>query len=390
MTSKPAKLIVVLGMHRSGTSLLAEALHAGGFGVAENLLDTEPAINSRGFWEDADVVAINETILESLACHWHSLNQLPGNWLERSEIKSLQQEAKALLQKNYCQQAMLVKDPRMTRLWAFWQELFADLGIEVYPLLLLREPLAVAHSLQSRNGLSLDYGLLLWARYLADLGNSLTGQSWSALDYDDLLADPAGQIGAALEQLGIDQELDTAAITAVADPALRHHHKDCSGAFDAELLASCQSLKETLHSGATQPLPGHPILEDAKLCAILSDLATELIDKYSQQVEIGSQHSHAQETVASRDRQLATANAELSRLGQLYAEAEAVVSERDAQLQELNERLSKAGKELEHAQQVVQTRDIQLAELQALIDYMNNNPLARLFLRRARKKTPNS
>jgi hypothetical protein len=56
MTCK--KIIVVLGMHRSGTSALTRGLSTLGVGLGDTL---HPAgsDNPTGFWEDRDIIAFN-------------------------------------------------------------------------------------------------------------------------------------------------------------------------------------------------------------------------------------------------------------------------------------------------------------------------------------------
>ena len=61
--------IVVLGMHRSGTSLLAKALEIFGYNFPENLMQPNKD-NPSGFWEDIDIVELNESLLSSNQVSW--------------------------------------------------------------------------------------------------------------------------------------------------------------------------------------------------------------------------------------------------------------------------------------------------------------------------------
>ncbi|QIB66325.1 hypothetical protein [Kineobactrum salinum] len=65
--------VVILGMHRSGTSMVAGELVAAGLyaGAAEELLDAQED-NPVGFWERQDVVALNDQMLETAGGSWFS------------------------------------------------------------------------------------------------------------------------------------------------------------------------------------------------------------------------------------------------------------------------------------------------------------------------------
>ena len=57
--------IIVLGMHRSGTSLLTRALMECGLYLGEegDLVSPHEADNPEGYWEHKQVVSINDRIL---------------------------------------------------------------------------------------------------------------------------------------------------------------------------------------------------------------------------------------------------------------------------------------------------------------------------------------
>ena len=53
-----ATAVFILGMHRSGTSAITQAVKVLGFELSENLMPAKPD-NVKGFWEDWDVVNLN-------------------------------------------------------------------------------------------------------------------------------------------------------------------------------------------------------------------------------------------------------------------------------------------------------------------------------------------
>lgn len=62
--------VVVLGMHRSGTSALARILNLCGAYLPERLLPPRQQDNSKGYWEPMSVVQYNQRMLASLGCDW--------------------------------------------------------------------------------------------------------------------------------------------------------------------------------------------------------------------------------------------------------------------------------------------------------------------------------
>jgi hypothetical protein len=62
-------VVVVLGMHRSGTSLVASLCQAMGVNVGDELLGAHPS-QPYGHFEDVDFYHLNQRILHRLGCKW--------------------------------------------------------------------------------------------------------------------------------------------------------------------------------------------------------------------------------------------------------------------------------------------------------------------------------
>ena len=58
------RLIVVLGMHRSGTSAITRGLQVMGVGLGDRMMPAMPD-NVKGFWEDVDLNALNMEMLSA-------------------------------------------------------------------------------------------------------------------------------------------------------------------------------------------------------------------------------------------------------------------------------------------------------------------------------------
>ncbi|PZR23698.1 MAG: sulfotransferase family protein, partial [Azospira oryzae] len=67
------KLVIVLGMHRSGTSAITRGLKVIGVELGDRLEPPAAGINDKGYWEDMDLVALNVEMLDVCGRSWHSL-----------------------------------------------------------------------------------------------------------------------------------------------------------------------------------------------------------------------------------------------------------------------------------------------------------------------------
>ena len=134
------KAIVVLGMHRSGTSALCGALDLLGVNFGKHLMPANEA-NPKGYWEHPEIVALHDELLRSLGSRWDDDRPLPPDWVERDislEIRSL---LIRVLERDFAHASLLgLKDPRMCRLMPLWFPLFEKLGLKPYFVLVVRHP----------------------------------------------------------------------------------------------------------------------------------------------------------------------------------------------------------------------------------------------------------
>ena len=118
------RVVVVLGMHRSGTSAITRGLQALGVNLGQRLLPSQPE-NPKGFWEDIDINALNIELQAALGQYWHSFGNMGQELADRSRWEPFVDRAKKLLQEKMVETEIFgVKDPRMCRLLPFWQSIF--------------------------------------------------------------------------------------------------------------------------------------------------------------------------------------------------------------------------------------------------------------------------
>jgi len=185
--------IIVLSMHRSGTSLVAELVQRWGAYGKEEALMQEDAWNERGYWEYGPLVDFNEALLRAVDSSWH----VPPADSDRPRLAALAQDA------SYRDRALRLledmqaggrpwfwKDPRLPVLLPFWKQVWGDV-VYVVPV---RDPVDIALSLQRRAPFSMSRSLLVWQRYMSEilLDQDVSGAALF-LSYEKLLADEIGE-----------------------------------------------------------------------------------------------------------------------------------------------------------------------------------------------------
>ena len=140
--------VVVVGMHRSGTSAMASALARLGLALPDetDLITAGPA-NERGYWELRRFVTFNDGVLKYLNGSWSTPPKPAPGWeLSRDQaLVELRSSARDFILREFRDPHMVLKDPRLCITLPFWRQVFDH---EPVAVLVLRDPLDVARSLR--------------------------------------------------------------------------------------------------------------------------------------------------------------------------------------------------------------------------------------------------
>jgi glycosyltransferase involved in cell wall biosynthesis/phage host-nuclease inhibitor protein Gam len=155
-------------MHRSGTSALTRVLGLLGATLPKSLIQPDEN-NTAGYWEPLSLNSLNDEVLVSLGSRWNDWRDLDLGALGKGALTELEQKVRTLLAAEYGNAELIVlKEPRIGRLFEVYREALHSLGWRVTCVLPFRNPGAVADSLRARDGMPRSYGLLLWLRYVTD------------------------------------------------------------------------------------------------------------------------------------------------------------------------------------------------------------------------------
>ena len=183
---------LVLGMHRSGTSAITGALAGLGFRTpaADDRMDW-PESNPE-HWESLSMTVYDDDLLEALGGSWREPPELPPDWASSSSARAMPDPAKALAASFAGSGPVVWKDPRLCLLLPFWRPFLPP---PLAAILIWREPVAVATSLQKRDAMPLLDGIALWERYNRSALSNLAGTATFVCSFESLVKDPTGVLG---------------------------------------------------------------------------------------------------------------------------------------------------------------------------------------------------
>jgi GT2 family glycosyltransferase/glycosyltransferase involved in cell wall biosynthesis len=253
------RALIVLGMHRSGTSLTAATLCAAGADPPKNVsgLAWADEDNARGYWEPLSLPILHDELLREMGVSWSTPLSYPQGFFRSPKAAGFRERALELLRDEYGHSRLLcLKDPRLCRLLPLWKPLFAMEGIEPSYIHVTRHPLEVALSLAKRNGLHRSESLMAWLRHVLEAEAGTRGQKRVFITYDRALADwhaTLQHVGDALEiawpRRMADIDVD---VNSILSQDLRHHRlgmadlavNDQNTAWIADVYSACVAAAE--------------------------------------------------------------------------------------------------------------------------------------------------
>lgn len=188
----PAQLVLVLGMHRSGTSALSGLLVQAGLNAPEDLMPASPA-NPRGYWESLGAVELSNRLLEQMGSHWSCCWDLPLNcWDTHTDaVRNWRRGILQILQTSFPTGSRAVlKDPRLCVLLPALQPWLESGLIPVTIFLPIRHPAEVAASLHAAEGIPRRQAMLLWLGHVLHAERNSRQLNRLIVDYRIMLADP--------------------------------------------------------------------------------------------------------------------------------------------------------------------------------------------------------
>jgi len=353
------RLVVVLGVHRSGTSAITSGLKVIGADFGSNLQSAMPGVNEKGFFEDNDIVSINEEILRVLSHEWHTLSPVTPDQLSSGIISNIKTKAVELMhEKTHSISTLAIKDPRMARLLPFWKDVFKEIAIDVSYVIVIRNPLSVAKSLYKRDHFEKEKSYYLWLEHILPSIMETNGQHRVVVDYDKILEQPKNELVRISKALGfngyINQDELVKYESEFLDPRLRH------ASFGIEELMSDESapgLMVKLYKAMVKVAADEWALENKEVQNCVEYAVSHL-----------GEFTPALKYITRQDWKLSGANQTIAKQGEEITRLNLSVTDKDDQVACLNQFINERSHQITRLSQVIDERSHQITHLSQVID----------------------
>ena len=324
--------LLVVGMHRSGTSAVTGALGNLGFAVPPQSDRWAPSEDNPEHWESRALGLYCDVLLERLGGTWdRPPDPDPGGEsdLDLDLAADEQGDPSGPARDAFPNPGPIVwKDPRVCLLLPYW---LAHLPQPVAAVFIWRSPLPVAHSLQARDRTHLADGVALWERYNRSGLAGLIGIDTFVTRYESIVENPEGRLGDLASWLGNLPQFaayaprwDVAAAVASISPGLLRQR-----ATDSDLLLDEQrQLIEQLEQleGPHRPLTSAPSgAESPWTTALLGD-RHQLAALSRQRDELRLQWHEDQGKLSVLNAELQTTRSDLAEMEELFERMRASTS----------------------------------------------------------------
>ncbi|MGC3991459.1 MAG: glycosyltransferase [Chthoniobacteraceae bacterium] len=283
MSDQP-KALLILGMHRSGTSVLTGVLQLLGVDLGPRLMRAGDD-NEKGFWEHEDVVNLHDQMLRRFSSSWDEVCPLPDGWWNEPAALEARRALKAILERDFAGSPLWgIKDPRMCRLLPLWLPLLEEMGCEPLCVFMTRNPLEIAGSLGRRNQFSSQKSQLLWLQHMLEAELATRHLRRTFTIHHEFLADHARVCAAIAAELGLVWPRPVAAaaadIAGLIDPRLQHHKAQSPFIEGGGVIAETYEILKTTAAPemAARLEPAHTFLREVNqlLIPLLQQRASEL------------------------------------------------------------------------------------------------------------------
>lgn len=195
--------LLIVGMHRSGTSAISGVLAKLGVDTPADLIAADQH-NLKGYFEPQKIIDFHERLFAQLGSPSNDPLPLSYDWVDSALGRAAAAELAGLLDEEMGASALcLFKDPRICRLTPVWTEALKLSGRGGLAILPCRHPLEVAGSLSAKAGLTRPYALMMWLQHVV-LGERFTrAMKRSFTDYEALLNDWRAVIGKVAKDLDL-------------------------------------------------------------------------------------------------------------------------------------------------------------------------------------------
>ena len=341
---------MVLGMHRSGTSVLTRALSLSGYALPATLM-AAGADNLEGYWESRPIADFNDRVLSELGSAWDDPFAFDPNRGRSPLFSRFIPEAIRLIEAEFPRnRSIVLKDPRITVLGELWTAAIEANGLIPKPIICVRHPLDIAASLARRNQLPANRSFLIWLSYQLAAERSTRSTARAFVLMDDLMSDwrmslslIEASLGVVLERRDPEAEL---LIERSLKPELVHHRVSQLGARASRMLPDWAAGAYSWFESQARGEPADALLIERAAAEyssqrkwfgpILADMNLRLSGaKATQETESAALTERLLQTVEAYEEQVDASKEQILKLENMRARAVEEVSQLQSRVMQL-------------------------------------------------------
>ena len=392
------KVLIVLGMHRSGTSLVTRVLNLLVVFLGTRLM-APFASNPKGHWEHADIAPIHDRLLLSIAeREWHTVLPMPDQWWLDPNVRPFRAEILSVLTRDFSDSPFWgIKDPRMCRLLPLWKPILADMNCQPYFVHVTRNPCEVAASLERRDNINPYKSVLMWFQHVTEAEVETRGFPRTFVTFSQFLSDWESTTKSIAQDLGIEWSTDSGGvrpeIDTFIDATLKHHSESDEMFLQRPEIPSFVSEAYVALVRAAHE-PGYDVSEglsrstmkykdEIRSCFVMLEITADMQGKSSappNQV-VAARDAEIREKdarIAAKDSEIAAKDAEIAARDAEIGRKDAEIAERNAQIAEKDDRIVRREAEIVAKDAEIGLRDVRIAAKDASLESILNSKSWRL------------
>ena len=370
--------LVVLGMHRSGTSAITGALRLCGAWTGDDTELTSPnAENPHGFWERRDIRRICDRLLRTAEADWWKVAKFEPSSIPHTVLTEQRHEFARVVAALDEHRTWVIKEPRLCLLLPVLRDHITN----PFCIHIFRNPLEVAQSLQRRNGFGIAGGLALWEAYNRHALSASRDLPRVLVSHESLMLYPVETLDGLLERL---DGLGITHLTRPDEDDVKHFISPslyrCRATEEEArefLAASQRALWDELRSNKVD-VRGVSLPDSRVSRQYLFDLESterslnhhkDRIDGLTADLRTRDRTIRERDaTIKECDATIGTRNATVRELGATLRERDATIGVRDATLRELGATLRELGATLRERDATIGARDATIRGLEIRTD----------------------
>lgn len=205
MTNGRPLCILVIGAHRSGTSMIAGMLRKSGVYLGpNNKLRGPDENNQRGYFEHKDILHLNYRILKSIGIYFWDTKKIVWNNKTIRKVFQHEEEALSVIKEMKKKNIFAIKDAKISRLLPFWTKCLNKEGVEYKTIVVFRNPVSARRSLIKFKPKMRNHPIYyMWNAYYGDILKNTNRAECFFIEFDNFLNNKAEYIAKLYKYLGI-------------------------------------------------------------------------------------------------------------------------------------------------------------------------------------------